>query len=345
MPADTVTSDDAARDADPPINTVNVAAILFLLIGEADAAQLIGRLDPDDVRKLAAAVYAVGDSGADAIDAAISNFVAAAGQGGTLGHQAHGRIAGALGTAFGVPIAQAVLQPFTPPSAQPQLGRLRFLSATALAERLEGEHPQLVALICAHVDAAVATKVIQSLAEDEQEDILFRLATLEPVSADKLAEAEALVLAKPARVTGPQSQRGGTGDVAAILNMMKKGDDKRALKALARRDKDLARRIEEDMLTFDDLARLDDRGLGTLLRSVDTSLLVPALKGADGRLRARCLACMSSRAAQSIEDEMTERGPMPFDEVAAAQRAVVAIARRLGEEGVLMLGQGQADYV
>ena len=99
------------------------------------------------------------------------------------------------------------------------------------------------------------------------------------------------------------------------------------------------------MLTFADLARLDDRGLGTLLRAIDNALLVPALKGAEARMRARCLGCMSSRAAQTIEDELAESAPMPMAEVEAAQRAIVAVARRLADEGVLMLGQGSADYV
>jgi flagellar motor switch protein FliG len=332
-------------EAPRPVNGVTAAAILFLLIGESEASRLIGRLDPAEVRALAAAVYAVDSAGADTIDAALKAFAERAGADSGFGARAHARLETALDSALGAPIAQGLLAPLAPPAAQPRFDRLHFLTFDIIAQLLEDEHPQLCAMVCAHLDPAVASAVIGTLPDDEQEDVIFRLATLEPITPERLAEAEALLMAKPTRGTGRLSRRGGAGDVAAILNGMGKAESRRALKALSKRDKDLGRRVEEEMLTFADLARLDDRGLGTLLRAVDNALLVPALKGAEARMRARCLGCMSSRAAQSIEDDLAERGPMPLAEVEAAQRAIVAVARRLADEGVLMLGQGQADYV
>lgn len=340
--------DIAVRDTaeiTPAIDGTAAAAILFLLVGESEAARLVARLDPAEVRALAAAVYAADTAGAEMIDAALRAFVDRAGADSGFGTRAHVRLETALESALGTAIAQGVLAPLAPPTAQPRFERLQFLSADVVGQLLDGEHPQLCALVCAHLDAPVASAVLQAMPEEDQEDILFRLATLEPVTPERLVEAETLLMAKPTRGTGRVSRKGGATDVAAILNGMGKADSRRALKALVKRDKDLGRRVEEEMLTFADLARLDDRGLGTLLRAVDNALLVPALKGAETRMRARCLGCMSSRAAQSIEDELAERGPMPLAEVEAAQRAIVAIARRLGEDGVLMLGQGSADYV
>jgi flagellar motor switch protein FliG len=329
----------------PPVDGVTAAAILFLLIGEEEATRLIARLEPAEVRTLAAAVYAVDAAGAETIDAALRRFAERAGAGSGLGSKAHARLEAALDAALGTPVAQGVLAPLAPPTAQPRFERLQFLSADVIAQLLEDEHPQLIALVCAHLDAQVSSTVIGKLAEDEQEDVLFRLATLEPVTPERLADAEALLMAKSTKGTGKVSRRGGATDVAAILNGMGKADSRRALKALTKRDKELGRRVEEEMLTFADLAQLDDRGLGTLLRAVDNALLVPALKGAEAAMRGRCLGCMSSRAAQTIEDELAESGPMPLSEVEAAQRAIVAVARRLADEGVLMLGQGSADYV
>jgi flagellar motor switch protein FliG len=337
--------DAAVEPAEPAIDGTTAAAILFLLVGESEAARLVARLDPSEVRGLASAVYAVDSAGADQIDAALRAFVARAAADSGFGARAHARLETALDSVLGTPVTQGVLAPLAPPTAQPRFERLQFLSADVVGQLLDGEHPQLVAMVCAHLDPPIASAVIGTLAEEEQEDILFRLATLEPVTPDRLLEAEAMLMAKPTRGSGKVSRRGGATEVAAILNGMGKGDSRRALKALAKRDKDLGRRVEEEMLTFADLARLDDRGLGTLLRAVDNALLVPALKGAEARMRSRCLGCMSSRAAQTIEDELAESGPMPLAEVEAAQRAIVAVARRLADEGVLMLGQGTADYV
>jgi flagellar motor switch protein FliG len=337
--------DTPAESGPPPVDGVTAAAILFLLIGEDAAARLIGKLEPAEVRALATAVYAVDSAGAETIDAALRAFATRAGADSGFGGRAHARLEAVLDQTLGTSVTQGVLAPLAPPTTQPRFDRLHFLTADVIGQLLEDEHPQLCALVCAHLDPSVASAVIGDLPEDEQEDVLFRLATLEPVTPDRLAEAEALLMAKPTRGTGRVSRRGGATDVAAILNGMGKADSRRALKALTKRDKDLGRRVEEEMLTFADLARLDDRGLGTLLRAVDNALLVPALKGAEPGMRGRCLGCMSSRAAQSIEDELAERGPMPLAEVEAAQRAIVAVARRLADEGVLMLGQGSADYV
>jgi flagellar motor switch protein FliG len=336
---------DMVPDAAPAIDGTTAAAILFLLVGESEAARLVARLEPGEVRSLASAVYAVDSAGAEQIDAALKAFVAKAAADSGFGARAHARLENALDQALGTPVAQGVLAPLAPPAVQPRFERLQFLSAEVIGQLLEGEHPQLIAMVAAHLEPPVASAVIAALPEDEQEDVLFRLATLEPVTPERLAEAEAMLMAKPTRGTGRVSRRGGATDVAAILNGMGKGDSRRALKALAKRDKELGRRVEEEMLTFADLARLDDRGLGTLLRAIDNALLVPALKGAEARMRARCLGCMSSRAAQTIEDELAEARPMPLAEVEAAQRAIVAVARRLADEGVLMLGQGSADYV
>lgn len=339
------TIEGAPVTEETPIDGTTAAAILFLLVGESEAARLVARLDPAEVRGLASAVYAVDSAGADQIDAALRAFVVRAGSDSGFGARAHARLETALDLALGAPVAQGVLAPLAPPAAQPRFERLQFLSSDVIAQLVDGEHPQLMAMVCAHLDPPIASAVIATLGEEEQEDVLFRLATLEPVTPERLLEAEAMLMAKPTRGTGRVSRRGGATEVAAILNGMGKGDSRRALKALAKRDKDLGRRVEEEMLTFADLARLDDRGLGTLLRAIDNVLLVPALKGAEARMRARCLGCMSSRAAQTIEDELADARPMPLAEVEAAQRAIVAVARRLADDGVLMLGQGTADYV
>ena len=113
----------------------------------------------------------------------------------------------------------------------------------------------------------------------------------------------------------------------------------------AKRDKKLAGTIEDEMFTFADLITVEPKDLGTIMRSVDNTQLVPALKGADEKLRAKILGCMSSRAAQTLEDEMNERGPMPMSEVIEAQKSVVAQARRLADSGDVVIGGGGDDYV
>ena len=128
------------------------------------------------------------------------------------------------------------------------------------------------------------------------------------------------------------------------MNNTRPGADQRIIKSLAKVDKRLAQTIEEEMFIFDNLLELDEKNLGILLRNVENDMLVVALKGADEKLREKMLGCMSARAADSIRDEMAERGPMRLADVHEAQKEVLTVARRLADEGTLMLG-GREDYV
>jgi flagellar motor switch protein FliG len=138
---------------------------------------------------------------------------------------------------------------------------------------------------------------------------------------------------------------GGKYDVAKIVNNMKKASGERVLRAVKKQDKVLGQAIEEEMFVFDNLIALDAKNLGALMRSVDASILGLALKGAGDGLVAKMLASMSARAAESIRDEMAESGLVKRAEVEEAQKAIIAMARKLAAEGTIMLGDAGDDYV
>ena len=118
------------------------------------------------------------------------------------------------------------------------------------------------------------------------------------------------------------------------------------MKTLGKDDKDLMQAIQENMFLFENLMGSDDRSLQTLLRSVETEDIVVALKGADDALRDKLFSCMSSRAAANIMDEMEALGPVRLTEVQDAQKAIINVARRLSDEGAIVLaGRGGDDYV
>jgi flagellar motor switch protein FliG len=129
------------------------------------------------------------------------------------------------------------------------------------------------------------------------------------------------------------------------MNNIRKDHELRIIKALTKRDRTVAQSIEDEMFIFENLLELSEKDLGILMRAVDAAVLVVALKGASDMLRTRILGCMSQRAAQSIQDEMEERGPMRLAEVLEAQKSVIAEARRMGEDGTIMLGGRGDDYV
>ena len=330
-----------------PMTGSAAAAVLLMLFEEDEAAQILSRLEPEEVRQLGYAMYDVADVEVGEVNSALDQFVNKARGRTTIGYGATNHIRGAMHKALGPERADNMLARITPPTRSTKLAMLKWMEPTEIAAIIEQEHPQIMAIVLAHLEATIAATTLQLLPPEVQDDVVYRVATLGPVSAEALDELEQIFNAGPG--PGRQSQtttkRGGTSEAAAIMNNIRKDHEVRIIKALNKRDRVVAQSIEDEMFVFENLLELADKDLGTLMRGVDSALLVVALKGSSDTLRVKILGCMSQRAAQSIQDEMDERGPMRLAEVLEAQKAIIAEARRLSEEGTIMLGGRGDDYV
>jgi flagellar motor switch protein FliG len=323
------------------------AAVLLMLFDEDEAAQILSRLEPDEVRQLGYAMYDVADVQVDEVNQALDRFVHKAKGRTTVGYGAAQHIKGAMHKALGPERADNMLARITPPTRSTKLAMLKWMEPKEIAAIIEQEHPQIMAIVLAHLDATVAGSVLQLLPTEHQEEIVYRVATLGPVSAEALDDLDQLLSGASghARGGGTTTQRGGTTEAAAIMNNVRKDHEQRIIKALAKRDRNVAQSIEDEMFIFENLLQLSEKDLGTLMRGVDNERLVVALKGASEMLRSKILACMSARASQSIQDEMEERGPMRLAEVVEAQKAIIAEARRMGDAGTISLGGKGDDLV
>ncbi len=321
------------------------AAVLLMLFNEDEAAQILSRLEPDEVRQLGYAMYDVQDVDPEEVNEALDHFVTKAKKRTTIGYGATRHIRGAMTKALGEERAETILARITPPTRSTQLEMLKWMDAKEVAVLIEMEHPQIMAIVLAHLEAPVAADVLQLLPSDYQEEIVYRIATLGPVSNEALEDLEQLLLRGPAGKQGAASQRGGTIEAAAIMNNVRKDNEQRIMKAVAKRDKMIAQTIEEEMFVFDNLIDMDDKNLGTLMRTIDSTVLVVALKGANDMLKGKIFSCMSARAAQAIADEIEERGPIRLAEVIEAQKLIIATARRMADAGTIMLGGKGNDFV
>jgi len=264
----------------------------------------------------------------------------------TIGFGAAPRIRAVMEHALGADRAENVLARITPPTRSRALDPLRWMDARTIAGLIEPEHPQIAAVVLAHLEPPIAADVLQLLPAEAQPDLIYRVAKLESVSAEALEELERILVAQVGRMSSaPTATRGGASEAAKIMNNMRPGSDQRIIRSLAKADKQLAQKIEDEMFIFDDLGALDEKNLGILLRNIENDVLIVALKGCEDKLREKMLGCMSARAADSIRDEMAERGPLRLAEVHDAQKEVLAIARRLADAGTLMLAGRGDDYV
>lgn len=323
------------------------SAILMMLLGEEEAAEILKNLSPREVQHLGAAMYSVRNTDQETVNAVLDEFLAIIKKQTSLGLGAGNYIRNVLNRALGEDKAQSVLSRITPASSERPIEILDWMDARSIAELLQDEHPQIIALVVSYLDYSLASDVLNLLGDDLQPEIVQRIATLETVDPEALRELEQVMQKKFKANTSLRSSKvGGVKAAAKIMNFTKSNTERRIMGSIKRRDKDLMQAIQENMFTFDNLGMSDDRSLQTLLRSIDTEDLIMALKGADEELQSKLFGCMSSRAAANIKDEMEVLGPVRLTEVQRAQIKIIEVARKMADEGTIVLaGRGGEEMV
>jgi flagellar motor switch protein FliG len=324
---------------------VERAAVLMMLVGEEEAAAILQKLDPEEVRQLGKAMFAVADVGEPEVQMVLDDFVGKARDRTAIGFDPKPIIETMMTRALGPEKADSVLARITPPDAQCQIDLLDWMDAAEIAAMIEKEHPQIAAVVIANLDQDVAGQVLELLPDTAQPEILHRVARLGPITPEAVDTLRTMLANRSG--AGGQSagvMLGGTKEAARILSGARKTTEQRVMPKLFKIDREVAKAIEEALFVFENLLDMDDKNLGTLIRNIDSDLLTRALKGVDEATRNRFLGCMSSRAADGIRDEMEARGPMKLSEVLDAQKAIIQLARALAKDGTIMMG-GDDDYV
>ncbi|MEI6572459.1 MAG: hypothetical protein RLZZ496_656 [Pseudomonadota bacterium] len=335
-----------AREAFELLNGTQKCAILMLLLGEEEASEILKNLSPREVQQLGTAMYSVADVNQDTVNMVLDEFLAIIKAQTSIGLGADTYIRRVLTKALGEDKAGSVLTRITPSQTGKNIEILQWMDARSIAEMISGEHPQIIGIIVAHLEYAVAADVLVLLPEDLQHEVIQRIATLDSVQPEAIAQLERVMqLQFKANTSLRASKIGGIKAAAKIMNFTKTAMEQRIMGKLAKSDKNVMTQILDNMFMFENLIAVDDKSMGTLLRSVEPNTLAIALKGADERLRDKIFGAMSSRAAASLKDEMDSKGPMRVSEVQEAQKQIIAIARQLSDAGTIMLAGRGDDYV
>jgi len=327
------------------LSTTQRAAVLMLLLGEDQAASIIRYMDPKEVQALGAAMVSVGDISQEAVNEVLDDFISTFKKQTSLGLGTSDYVESVLRAALGEDKAASVLGRINPTSASKGLEILRWMDAGAIAEMVQGEHPQVVAIILSVLENAVAADVLSFLPQEARPEIVERVARLETVQPAAMEELEAIMRKQFAsRSSSASSSFGGVKAAAKIMNLTKVDMESMIMKGVESLDADLAQAIQDNMLTFADLGSVDNRAIQTLLRNIEPDLLMVALKGADEIVRDKFMSNMSERARAVFLDDMEAKGPMRLSDVEDAQKKIMRQARKLSEAGELMLAAGD-DFV
>lgn len=330
--------------AQPRLTSAQRAAVVLLGLDEDVAQQVLKALDPRDLRVLAAAADSLGNIGGDALPPAFEEFEKAF---------ATPRLPGGPGdylrkltaSTVGADRARALFAPPEAPTAP--LETIRGARAQSLAELLVDEHPQVAAVILSQLPRQQAAEVLLAMTPEQQSDLLARVASLEEVPADMVALAsEALAKALAgAGAVGPTTRDSfdGIRFAADLLNELGATESERLLGAIEHGDGKLAPKIREAMFTFEDLGRIEPRQLQPFMREVPSETLLVALKTASDVLRERFLSAISSRAAETMREDLAAMPPTRLSDVEKAQREIVEVALKMAAEGRLVLPGGSNE--
>ncbi|MDA8345036.1 MAG: flagellar motor switch protein FliG [Thermaerobacter sp.] len=251
-----------------------------------------------------------------------------------------------LEKALGVTRAKDILERLTTSLAPRPFDSMRNADPMQLLTFLQGEHPQTIALVLAYIRADAAAAVLKSLPPELQADVARRIATMERTNPTIVAEVEAMLEGKMVSLFGGDlSQPGGVDVMVQVLSQVDRSTERTILQSLEDKNPELADEIRRRMFLFEDFALIDDRFIQRIIREVDQQDLVLALKGASDSISQKFYTNMSSRMAEVVREDLKFLGAVRLRDVESAQQRIVSIARRLEEEGEIIMSSGGQDEI
>ena len=323
---------------------VEDAAILLMSLGEEEASEVFKHLAPKEVQKLGETIARMKSITRERMDGVLDKFGTVAQSQHVLVQDTDEYVKAVLRKALGEDKANLLIDRILQGSDVTGIESLKWMDASSVAELLRNEHPQIVAAILVHLDFEQSSGVLKSFSERQRNEVLIRIATLDgiqPSALKDLNEVMSKVLAGGEKLK--KASLGGVKTAAEIINLMGSSVETSALDYIREADNELAQKIMDNMFTFDDLNKLDDKGFQSLLKEVQSESLVIALKGATPELREKVFRNMSTRAAETLREDLDSRGPVRVSEVESEQKEMLKIVRRLVDEGQIVLASGGAD--
>jgi flagellar motor switch protein FliG len=320
------------------------AAILLMSLGEEDAANVFKHLTPKEVQGLGETIAKLKTISRERVDNVLEMFNTVAADQSVLVGDTDEYVKAVLRKALGEDKANLLIDRILQGGDTSGIESLKWMDAASVGELLRIEHPQIVAAILVHLDYDQAASVLKTFSERQRNEVLVRIATLDgiqPSALKDLNEVMGKVLAGGEKMR--KTSLGGVKPAAEIINMMGSSVETAVLDYIRETDNELAQKIMDNMFTFDDLETVDDKGIQALLKEVQSESLVIALKGAKPEMREKIFKNMSTRAAESLREDLDSRGPVRVSEVEAEQKELLKVVRRLADEGQIVLGGGGDD--
>ncbi len=325
------------------LNGYEKAAMFLTSLGESTAAEILKNLDADMIGKISSQMAKSRKTDRSEME---HIFVEVSEKISDGAFQVGGQefVRKMLTSGLGDEDAEKILEMVEKESP---LDSLKWVDAKTLTNFLINEHPQTIALILCLLESEQASEVIANLPEEIRGNVSMRVASTEKIPESALHEIEEVL---KVQLDMSKSKEGrsfnGTQVIAEILNHCDRSMEQDIIDSINEENAEMAESIQELMLTFDDLEKIDDRGIQMIMKELSTEDLSLALKTATEGLKEKIFGNMSQRAAKILKDEMESKGPVKVTEVEAAQRNIIKVAKKLDEEGqIVIAGRGGEELI
>lgn len=339
----------AASALSAPISGVRKAAVLLILLGEEHSAGILRELSELEVQQVAREIASIESISTDQAESALEEFYQL-----SMGHEfivrggldyAKRMLHKAFGPDAGKKITDRLMMMMG--GEYVHLDALQKADPQQLARFIHNEHPQTIALVLSHLNAASAAGLLSSLPAELRPEVALRMANLDEITPE-IVNKIAKVIGEKLQVVGQYSREsyGGVRAVSELFNQLDSGTSKEILDVIEGQNPNLVETIRQLMFVFEDLLTIDAIQLKEILAKVDRKILTTALKGTSAKLREHFFSTMSARGVEMMKDDIEALGPVRIKDVEAAQQQVIATVRELEAEGAISLkGGGTDQYV
>jgi flagellar motor switch protein FliG len=320
------------------------AAIAIMTLGEDSASSILKCLGEHEIERVFREIASMGTVPPDVGEQVLTELTASASTprvalGGV--ESARRFLTKSLGTDHARRIVDRIVKSMNTDAGFEALERA---NPAQLSKFFLGEHPQTTALILAHLPSGIAAQLLEQFPEDMRADVLLRIANLGEIPPDVIARISTVIEQRVRGLAGPsREQRGGVRAVAELFNCLDRGVRSPALDMLESLAPETATAVRNLMFVFEDLVNVEEAGIREIVNRADKKTLTLALKGASETIRDRFFSNMSKRAVDLMKEEMEMLGAVRLREVEKAHQEIVAIARKLEEEGLITTGAGAGE--
>jgi len=328
------------------LSPADKAAVILYTLGQDTASQVMKYMEHDDVRELSKSMTSMESISSKDVDVIVGEFhEKVSNEDGAIISIEEDYVKSVITNVVGEKTAERILESISLQEDGSYIEIFRNLDIRVLAEFIKNEHPQTIALIISQLLSEEASEVMASLPDNLQLDVIARMAKLENISPEMLRDVAHVLESEIKTAQTATKQIGGVKAISEILNNMDRQVSSAILVRIEENDPEMAEEIRQNMFIFEDLIKIDDKGIQEILKEVSTDILSKAMKTVSDGIKDKIFKNMSERAADMLKEDVEDMGPTRLADIEKAQNEIVKVAMKLADEGKIFIAGGKEDDV